>query len=135
MDASSLLAVIGQLQADGICVWIDGGWGVDALLDQQTREHDDLDLVIELDDAARVMGLILSLERFCVDNLRCFVIARLLWSDDHPHMVARAARSRARVLRNDPDEFLPRRARQQLVSANDEAGLTVEALDAPRLSG
>jgi lincosamide nucleotidyltransferase A/C/D/E len=61
MDASSLLAVIGQLQADGISVWIDGGWGVDALLGHQTREHDDLDLVIELDDATRVMGLLGSL--------------------------------------------------------------------------
>ena len=58
MDASSLLAVIGQLQADGISVWIDGGWGVDALLGHQTREHDDLDLVIELEDATRVMGLL-----------------------------------------------------------------------------
>jgi lincosamide nucleotidyltransferase A/C/D/E len=61
MDASSLLAVIGQLHADGITVWIDGGWGVDALLGHQTREHDDLDLVIELDDATRVMGSLVSL--------------------------------------------------------------------------
>src|SRR4051794_8079022 len=34
-----------------------------------------------------------------------------------------------------PDEFLPRRASQQLVSANGEAGLTVDTLDPPRLSG
>ena len=40
------------------------------------------------------IAVILSLERFCVDNLRCFVVARLLWSDDHAHMVAGAARSR-----------------------------------------
>jgi lincosamide nucleotidyltransferase A/C/D/E len=30
---------------------IDGGWGVDALVGRQTREHDDLDLVIRADDA------------------------------------------------------------------------------------
>ena len=30
-----------------IKVWIDGGWGVDALLGQQTREHADLDIIIE----------------------------------------------------------------------------------------
>jgi lincosamide nucleotidyltransferase A/C/D/E len=31
----------------GIEVWIDGGWGVDALLGLQTRSHKDLDIVIE----------------------------------------------------------------------------------------
>jgi lincosamide nucleotidyltransferase A/C/D/E len=29
-------------------MWLDGGWGVDALLGEQTREHDDVDLVVEL---------------------------------------------------------------------------------------
>ena len=28
-------------------VWIDGGWGVDALLGTQTRDHGDLDVAIE----------------------------------------------------------------------------------------
>ena len=36
------------------------------------------------------IAVILSLERFCVDNLRSSVVARLLWSDDHARMVARA---------------------------------------------
>jgi lincosamide nucleotidyltransferase A/C/D/E len=61
MDASTLLAVVGLLEAYGMRVWIDGGWGVDALLGLQTRQHDDLDLVIELDDATRVMTLLGSL--------------------------------------------------------------------------
>jgi lincosamide nucleotidyltransferase A/C/D/E len=34
--------------------WLDGGWGVDALLGEQQRPHDDLDLVVELKDAAMV---------------------------------------------------------------------------------
>ena len=32
----------------GISVWLDGGWGVDALLGRQTRPHNDIDLFIEL---------------------------------------------------------------------------------------
>jgi lincosamide nucleotidyltransferase A/C/D/E len=31
----------------GIFVWIDGGWGVDALLGRPTRSHKDLDIAIE----------------------------------------------------------------------------------------
>jgi lincosamide nucleotidyltransferase A/C/D/E len=48
MDAEHLVHLLGQIEGAGIIVWIDGGWGVDALLEEQTREHDDLDLVLEL---------------------------------------------------------------------------------------
>jgi lincosamide nucleotidyltransferase A/C/D/E len=58
MDSQSLVSVIALLEADGIAVWLDGGWGVDALLGHQTREHDDLDLVIELDHAGRIIELL-----------------------------------------------------------------------------
>ncbi len=34
----------------GITIWIDGGWGVDALLEKQSRPHGDLDLVIQEKD-------------------------------------------------------------------------------------
>ena len=55
MSAADVLAVVARLDEAGIPVWLDGGWGVDALLGAQTRPHDDLDLVIALDraDAAR----------------------------------------------------------------------------------
>jgi lincosamide nucleotidyltransferase A/C/D/E len=58
MDSTSLLAVVGVLEAEGISVWLDGGWGVDALLERQTREHDDLDVVVELADADRIIELL-----------------------------------------------------------------------------
>lgn len=32
--------------AKSIPVWLDGGWGVDALLGKQTRRHSDLDIII-----------------------------------------------------------------------------------------
>lgn len=34
----------------GVDVWIDGGWGVDALLGEQTRTHEDLDIAIQQKD-------------------------------------------------------------------------------------
>lgn len=36
-----------DIQHLGATVWIDGGWGVEALLGKQTRNHRDLDIVIE----------------------------------------------------------------------------------------
>lgn len=41
--------------------WVDGGWGVDALVGQQTRPHDDLDLVIELADSDRAAAALSEL--------------------------------------------------------------------------
>ena len=48
MDAQEVVRLIELAAAAGVEVWIDGGWGVDALLEEQTREHDDLDVVVEL---------------------------------------------------------------------------------------
>jgi lincosamide nucleotidyltransferase A/C/D/E len=51
MDARGVLSVIATLEQAGVRVWLDGGWGVDALVGEQTRDHDDLDCVIALCDA------------------------------------------------------------------------------------
>jgi lincosamide nucleotidyltransferase A/C/D/E len=48
MQPGEVLSVVAALQAGGLRVWIDGGWGVDALLGEITRSHDDVDLVVEL---------------------------------------------------------------------------------------
>jgi molybdopterin-guanine dinucleotide biosynthesis protein A len=63
MRARDVVLVLERLEAAGIPAWLDGGWGVDALLGARTRAHDDLDLVLALDrlDAAvaalRPLGL------------------------------------------------------------------------------
>ena len=44
----------------GIKVWIDGGWGVDALLDEQTRKHQDLDIIISWEDSAILTEALLA---------------------------------------------------------------------------
>src|SRR5690348_15706974 len=42
-----VLSVLRLADRAGVRLWIDGGWGVDALLGGQTREHGDLDVAIE----------------------------------------------------------------------------------------
>ena len=51
MQARDVLEVVVSVQNAGVPIWLDGGWGVDALVGEQTREHDDLDCVIALSDA------------------------------------------------------------------------------------
>jgi lincosamide nucleotidyltransferase A/C/D/E len=46
MRAQDVVELIGLLAEGGIEVHIDGGWGVDALLGRQTRDHDDLDIAV-----------------------------------------------------------------------------------------
>ena len=48
MEAREVARLVSALEEGGVTVWLDGGWGVDALLGEQVREHDDLDLVVEL---------------------------------------------------------------------------------------
>jgi FMN phosphatase YigB (HAD superfamily) len=54
MTGTDVIGILGLLKDGGIEVWIDGGWGVDALLSQQTRPHDDLDLVLRQSDMDRL---------------------------------------------------------------------------------
>jgi lincosamide nucleotidyltransferase A/C/D/E len=58
MTAEDVLEVMRCLNGAGIQAWLHGGWGVDALLDQQTRKHKDLDLVVELSDVPHMQALL-----------------------------------------------------------------------------
>jgi lincosamide nucleotidyltransferase A/C/D/E len=63
MDAKDVLVVLRLLEQTHCPVWIDGGWGVDALLGRQTRPHADLDLAVALTDvplATDVLGAVLG---------------------------------------------------------------------------
>jgi lincosamide nucleotidyltransferase A/C/D/E len=46
MDAAKVLEILDRLDAAGVEWWVNGGWGVDALLGRETRPHNDLDFAI-----------------------------------------------------------------------------------------
>jgi lincosamide nucleotidyltransferase A/C/D/E len=50
MKSPVLLELLRILEGAGISVWLDGGWGVDALLGEQTRPHGDVDLIVRVAD-------------------------------------------------------------------------------------
>ena len=47
MDIAAVVELYTQLDNLGIEIWLDGGWGVDALLGEPTRPHSDVDIVIQ----------------------------------------------------------------------------------------
>lgn len=58
MTASDVLEVLGRLEVAGLTVWVDGGWGVDALVGETTRDHADLDLVVLAPELGAVRSLL-----------------------------------------------------------------------------
>src|SRR6266481_8512849 len=50
MNAADVISLYTDLESMGTSVWVDGGWGVDALLGEQTRPHKDLDIAIQQKD-------------------------------------------------------------------------------------
>ncbi len=58
MKAQDVLRLIDAIEDRGIDVWVDGGWGVDALLGEQTRAHADLDIVVQHKDVPTLRRLL-----------------------------------------------------------------------------
>ena len=57
-EARDVHEILHAFERAGIPVWIEGGWGIDALLGVQHREHGDLDIVIDApraEDARSIM--------------------------------------------------------------------------------
>jgi lincosamide nucleotidyltransferase A/C/D/E len=74
VSARDAVEIIKRLSADGIQVWVCGGWGIDALLEKETRPHKDLDILVLLDDIVRARKLLecggFSLKEFWSENLQ-----------------------------------------------------------------
>jgi lincosamide nucleotidyltransferase A/C/D/E len=58
MTAKDAIELYKLFDQHGIKVWVDGGWGVDALLGHQTRKHDDLDVALHHSDVSALCKLL-----------------------------------------------------------------------------
>ena len=58
MTAEDVLEILQLLADNNIHVYVDGGWGVDALLEKQTRLHTDLDIAMEHKDVPKLRELL-----------------------------------------------------------------------------
>ena len=60
MSAARVRELCRLLAAEGVRCWIVGGWGIDALLGRQTREHKDLDVLLVRSEHLRAWQLLHS---------------------------------------------------------------------------
>lgn len=60
MNSADVLSFYNELNSLGIQIWVDGGWGVDALLGEQTRPHNDLDIAVQWKDVPKLHELLAS---------------------------------------------------------------------------
>ena len=71
-SAADVIRIYQLLSNHGIRVWLTGGWGIDALLGEQTRPHKDLDVIMLLDDVNDLWELLgqegYRLERLWEEN-------------------------------------------------------------------
>src|SRR5438309_503058 len=74
MPSETAAALLSALRDHGVAVCVGGGWAVDALLGERTREHSDLDLWVE---AAETEGLLAALVEQGVDRI-------FPWPGDRP---------------------------------------------------
>jgi lincosamide nucleotidyltransferase A/C/D/E len=58
MSAEDVVELCTLFASHGISVWVDGGWGVDALLGRQTRRHYNLDIALRHSDVAELRELL-----------------------------------------------------------------------------
>jgi lincosamide nucleotidyltransferase A/C/D/E len=60
MSADDVLAVLDRLEQAAVDVWVEGGWGIDALVGKQTRAREDLDIVLPRDHWDAALGALLD---------------------------------------------------------------------------
>jgi lincosamide nucleotidyltransferase A/C/D/E len=58
VSARDAVRIIERLAGAGTPVWVCGGWGIDALLERETRSHKDLDILVQLDDIVEALEVL-----------------------------------------------------------------------------
>jgi lincosamide nucleotidyltransferase A/C/D/E len=76
MTAAEVLEILDRLDAAGIEWWIDGGWGVDALLGRETRPHDDVDFAARAEDIERLPAIFSEFHHVYEDQLPSAYVLR-----------------------------------------------------------
>jgi lincosamide nucleotidyltransferase A/C/D/E len=91
MPLEQVLAVLEAVRFVGVRFWLEGGWGVDALVGHQTRPHRDVDIDIDGSFEDEVLGALHSMgydvETDWRPNLVELGATGRGWGDIHPLVI------------------------------------------------
>lgn len=109
MAWDEVLRVLDRLDEAGCRYWLEGGWGVDALLGAPTRSHRDLDIDLHADDEVLTLtllhGLGYAIETDWRPNRVELVAPDRGWVDLHPLQVNPDGSARQAALGEGFHEF------------------------------
>lgn len=108
MDLSEILTVVAAFSAAGCRFWLEGGWGVDALVGRQTRAHRDVDIDAQHEETALAVlaDLGYTIETDWRPN-RVELAAGRGWIDLHPLLIDADGNARQAAL-DGGFHFFPR---------------------------
>jgi lincosamide nucleotidyltransferase A/C/D/E len=99
---TEVVRVLDSLDATGCRYWLEGGWGVDALVGAPTRSHRDVDIDLDSDDEPRALRALTDLGYTIETDRRPNRVELVApghgWVDLHPFIVARDGSARQAAL-------------------------------------
>lgn len=86
MNKEDVIELLKKIELAGIDVWIDGGWGVDALLKRQTRPHNDIDVFVQQKDKIAFVEM-LKLDGYRETKMEYTTEEHTVWCDTVNHII------------------------------------------------
>ena len=98
MNENDVIDFLKNAERIGVEVWIDGGWGVDALVGHQTRPHNDIDIFIQKKDMTVFVEMLKS-NGYRETKMEYTTVDHTAWCDDHDRISSRLRAKRKRQAR------------------------------------
>lgn len=86
VNKTDAIEIITYAEENGIDIWIDGGWGVDALLEEETRTHNDIDLFVE-ESSCKKFIKILKEKGFAEAKETYTTTSHTVWKDNKSRII------------------------------------------------
>jgi lincosamide nucleotidyltransferase A/C/D/E len=86
MTENDVIGLLKRIEQAGIEIWLDGGWGVDALLGRQTRAHNDVDVFVQKKNSVAFTTMLLS-NGYSETKVEFTTNDQTAWTDSDNHII------------------------------------------------